>query len=460
MNFSSPNNFKFVKREINTFIKVGNEYKQDKRFIIGCDFGAIIIPHPITDFIDKKYYLKSGSINSEKSAADTLVQFLNYILTAKSEGKQEFINVNGISDLQLYHLEMYLAYCGIKGNQRTTVKRKEYYLIQFFYFIGIEKKKLRITPDLNSEELHTSQYDNWRKRSKTIKANLYYKQPPKNLTSNLIKKKDLVTQKWSSDYERRKYRLQTIREILTLASNNFPDIAFAVSLQIFGGLRSAECMNLSINAIKPQNNSTHGEKGLVIEIRDRQEILFKNDAIISNDQVKKERDQAILLDPIVPYLYKKHLQWLNLKKKEKNLPFSNDFALFLNSKGEPMKTHTYRSRFNNLKKLYLNLLANTEGRYEDFNEFRNTNWSTHICRGAFTNLCLDSGFTSTQTAVMRGDNSPDAMYAYTDILSASRKISQTINFLLTEDLKSELFSSNFDDHKTWKEILAANENIE
>lgn len=461
MRCSSASSFKFVKREIDTAVLVGEKIKHERRYIIGCDYSGIIIPHPITDYIDKMYYLKSGSINSEKSAADTLVQFLNYILLAKNEEQEEFLKVRGISDLQLNHLENFLAYCGDKGNKRGTVKRKEYYLIQFFYFIGIEKKKLNTIPQINLTTLKESHSVNWRRGSKLLKANLYYKQPSKSIFPNQIKKKDLVTQKWNSDNERKKYRLQTIREILTLASNNFPDVAFAVCLQIFGGLRSAECMNLSINAIKPQNNSQYGEKGLVIEIRDRQEILFKKRSLVSNDQVKKERDQAILLDPIVPYLYKKHLEWLVLKKKEsrnniQELP--GDLALFLNGKAEPMKTHTYRSKFNNLKKLYLNLLASTEGRYEDFKEYRNTNWSTHICRGAFTNLCLDTGFTTTQTAVMRGDSSPDAMNAYTDILSASRKITQTINLLLTEDLPGEVNEENFEDQKKWREIMRSNEN--
>src|SRR5690606_11930002 len=135
-----------------------------------------------------------------------------------------------------------------------------------------------------------------------------------------------------------------------------------------------------------------------------------------NDQVKKPRDQAILLDPLVPYLYKKHLNWLKIKQNNiKNSNLQIETALFLNNSGEPMKTHTYRMKFNNLKNMYLGLLKATDGRYEDIKEFRNTKWSTHICRGTFTNLCLDAGFNSTQTAVMRGDSSPEAMHAYTDI---------------------------------------------
>lgn len=461
MEFPFKNNFKFVKREINTGRIINNEYHEEKRYIIGCEIEGIIIPHPITDFIDKKFHLKSGSINSERSAADILVQFLNYVLLQKLDGHPDFCEVKGIRDLELHHLEKFLAYCGEKGNLRQTVKRKEYYLLKFFHFIGIEKKILNIRPAINVNSNQNFKDKNRWNNSTTLNSVLYYKLPSKSTSPLMIKKKDFVTQKWNTKQDRKAIRIQIIREILILASNSFPDIALAVCLQTFGGLRSAECMNLQISSVKPQKNSKYGSRGIVVEIRDRQHNLFDANTSLNNDQVKKERDQAILIDPIVPYIYKKHLDWLLLKKSElKNnkQEIANELALFLNSKGQPMKTHSYRFRFNSLKKLYLNLLANTEGRYEDFKEFRNTSWSTHICRGAFTNLCLDSGFTATQTAVMRGDSSPDAMNAYIDILSASYKISQSFNSLLNEETIEKNFKeNNLEVTKTWKEIREFNE---
>lgn len=431
MNFNDYFKNKFVRREISVLLKDNGKYIPDKRYIIGVVLDDMILPHPITDFIDKKYYLESGSINSEKAAADILVQFLNFIYKQTSNRNTNFVNVRGIKDLKLVHLENYLEHCGEIGNKRDTVLRKEYYLLQFYYFIGIEKKQLKEKPEI---ELTTDQYlysRNRRKRIKSLSANLYYKKPPKeSFDSKNIKKKDLVTQQSTNIKDKRNARLLFIREFLLLATKEVPDIAFAICLQIFGGLRAAECMNLSINAIKPQNNSKYGEKGMVVEIRDRQIDLFNPKQPLNNEQVKKTRDQAILIDPLVPFLFKKHSEWLSIKKKSiKHKDFKNEIALFLNNDGQAMRTHTYRSRFNKLKNVYLGILRNTRGRYQDFQEFRNTNWSTHICRGTFTNLCLDSGFNSTQTAIMRGDNSPDAMIEYTDILTATQKITQAINVI-------------------------------
>jgi len=431
MNFNDYFKNKFVRREISVLLKDNGKYIPDKRYIIGVVLDNMILPHPITDFIDKKYYLESGSINSEKAAADILVQFLNFIYKQTSNKNPNFVNVRGIKDLKLVHLENYLEYCGEIGNKRDTVLRKEYYLLQFYYFIGIEKKQLKEKPEI---ELTTDQYPhsrNRRNRIKSLSANLYYKKPPKeSFDSKNIKKKDLVTQQSTNIKDKRNARLLFIKEFLLLATTEVPDIAFAICLQIFGGLRAAECMNLTINAIKPQNNSKYGEKGMVVEIRDRQVDLFNTDQPLNNEQVKKTRDQAILIDPLVPFLFKKHSEWLSIKKKSiKHKDFKIEIALFLNSDGQAMRTHTYRSRFNKLKNIYLGILRNTRGRYQDFQEFRNTNWSTHICRGTFTNLCLDSGFNSTQTAIMRGDNSPYAMIEYTDILTATQKITQAINMI-------------------------------
>lgn len=392
----------------------------------------------MTEFIEKYYYFASGSINTERAVADTLVHFFNYVLIQVHRKNNDFDKVNGLKDLEFKHLESYLTYCGEINNSRKTVERKEIYLVKFYFFMGYEKKVLNKIPDITFQNIERTE---WKRKKNKLKANLYYKKPDKNgYDRTMIMKKDFLTQQRNDILDKNQARLLFIREFLLLASKEVPDIAFAICLQIYGGLRSAECMNLTIGSLEPQNMSKYGEKGLVVEIRDRQELLFNHDSSTHNDQVKKQRDQAILIDPLVPYLYQKHMKWLNIKKKSlKNRSNINHFALFINSKGEAMRTYTYRERFNKLKYIYLGTLKNTNGRYEDYREFRNSKWSTHICRGVFTNLCLDSGFNATQTSIMRGDSSPEAMHAYSDILTASQKIHQAIEII------SDISVSDFKD---------------
>ncbi|MEC2390016.1 hypothetical protein BK709_01025 [Bacillus thuringiensis serovar shandongiensis] len=457
--FPNEDAIKFVKREVPVYRKKGDEYVSDSRYIIGLLIqGEIVVPHPVTDFLDKKYYNESGSINSEKAVADTLVQFLNYILHQKRNGHSIFKKVRGIADLKLCHMESFLEYCGERGNLRDTVKRKEHYLLHFYYFFGIQKNVLKNKPPINKTHHANSLYDNksYRKNS-TFDVNLYYKKPKQqDYNLEVIKKKDFLTQRWTTPQEKQTIRLKIIREFLLIAKIEFPHIAFAVSLQIFGGLRAAECMNLDINSVLPQNNSQYGEKGLILKIRDRQSNLFPFGSPQSNNQVKRPRDQAVLLDPLVPYLYKKHLDWLKIKKqhsgKNKN-EFKNGLALFINNRGEAMQTHTYRNIFNHLKRFYLGMLKNTNGRYEDFKEFRETRWSTHIGRGAFTNLCLDAGYGAVQTAILRGDKSPQAMLDYTDILTATSGIIHAIDTISPESSYSSYDFEEAELNKTWKDVV-------
>ncbi|WP_219376027.1 hypothetical protein [Bacillus mycoides] len=457
--YSRTEAVKFVKREVQIYRKKGNEYIPDNRYIIGLLIQKdIIVPHPVTDFLDKKYYNESGSINSEKAVADTLVQFLNYVLQQKRSGHSTFKCIKGIADLELHHLERYLEYCGENDNQRDTVKRKERYLLHFYYFFGIQKKILKSTPSINKLN-HSSNFSNNHsyRTACTFDAELYYKKPKQqDYSLEVIKKKDFLTQKWTTPQEKQAIRLKIIREFLLIARIEFPHIAFAISLQIFGGLRAAECMNLDIHSLLPQNNSQYGEKGLILKVRDRQSNLFSLDSPQSNNQVKRPRDQAIILDPLIPYLYKKHLEWLKIKKQhshKKENGLKSNLALFINCQGKAMQTHTYRNHFNNLKRFYLGVLKNTNGRYEDFKEFRDTKWSTHIGRGAFTNLCLDAGYSAVQTSILRGDKSPQAMLDYTDILTATSSIIHAIDTISPESIYSTYDFNESELNQTWKDVV-------
>lgn len=123
--WSKEDTIKFVKREFPIYRKNGNEYISDSRHIIGLLIeDEIVVPPPVTDFFDKNDYNESGSINSQKAVANTLIQFLNYILHQKKRSHSIFKKIRGITDLKLCHMVAFLEYCGEKGNLCDTVKRK------------------------------------------------------------------------------------------------------------------------------------------------------------------------------------------------------------------------------------------------------------------------------------------------------------------------------------------------
>ncbi len=65
------------------------------------------------------------------------------------------------------------------------------------------------------------------------------------------------------------------------------------------------------------------------------------------------------------------------------------------------------------------MLWGTPGRYQDYLDFSQTKWCSHIGRGVFTNMCLDAGFNKKQIAVLRGDRTIQSMESYFDIITAT-----------------------------------------
>jgi hypothetical protein len=428
------------------FKKQGKETIFKKQIIIALFDSQLGIsyPHPITDFLYEVYHKEGGSINTELKAANVIVPFLNFILEGVRLRDEKFAKVQGICDLNIKHANMFLEYCcDVKGNKRKTLEDKEFYITSFYRFLNknnILKQEPRFIKEKKYIEGHSIEI---------TKLDFSYTKPDEKLIREKIKRKDMVPQKHQSDLTRKIIRLNYIREFLLLALEIVPDIAFGIALQFYAGLRLGEVVNLTTGSLKNQNSSKYGESGLIIEIRDRQEILFNCKSPNSDDQVKRERDQSALIDPILCYLYEHHINKVLVNNKKQN----NEYALFLDSNGKPMRAHTFRNRFNKLKSYYLGLLSSTRGRYEDYKDFAFTKWSTHIGRGAFTNFCTDAGFSATQTAILRGDRSIKAMESYLDLISATFNISKAIGLLEPKSFEEISGFIDPNHYKHWKDVV-------
>jgi integrase len=437
-----------VKREVKYQKLLGDSFQNNRRIIIavrnnetGIEYG-----HPITEFIHKNYHAASLSLNNEKGPADTVVQFLNYLfkLTNDNESAYQDLKDEGLLALKNQHVEQYLEYCGEElGNNRATVKRKESYLTHFYNFLWNEGI-LNNNPQIYTAKKMIKRNDNM-VPIESLQSPFVYTKPSQEYL-NFKKRKDFLTQSQELTSDRKLKRLNLSREFIYIAVKMFPDIALAVAFQFYGGLRAGEVMNLTEKACISQGGSKYAESGLIVQIRDRQRMLFPDLKDTSMNQVKNERDQAILIDPILSYTYKIHMKNLErLKKKVSNRP------LFINSRLKPMSSSSYYARFAKLKKFYLGMLVNTEGRYQDFLDFSESNWSTHIGRGTFTNMCIDAGFSPVQTAILRGDKSPDSMFQYTDLVMATYNISQAVGLLSNTTLDYKEKDTEFT--KSWKDVV-------
>jgi integrase len=418
----SAHKIKFVYRNAQYYFRQGNAYIDKDRIIIGLleEDTDIIYPHPITKYIYKKHHRKAGSINTELTAAKAIVPFLNYILEQVRNKNDQFKDVNGLTDLKVEHANCYLEQCvSEKANKIITLESKERYLSCFYRFLfdeGILKRKPKFIKV-------TSYYKNKERTSYALE--FVYTKTDETYLRERVKRKDMVPQQHQSKDERKIIRLNYIREFLLIALAVAPDIAFAVALQYYGGLRAGEVLNLLRSSIVTQDGAEYGQRGMVLLVRDRQKDLYPFKKSRTEEQVKRPRDQSVLIDPILCMLYEHHKEKV-LKQLKK--PTHNG-ALFYDNDGKPMSYSTYYRRFNDLKTFYSGVLLGTPGRYQDYKDFAETKWSTHIGRGAFTNMCLDAGFSARQTAILRGDRSIGSMEAYKDQISATFNITKALGLL-------------------------------
>lgn len=438
-------NYRYVWKAIRYFRKQGGETVNTPSIIIGLENMTTkeVFPHPISHFLYKKYHRNSGSINYELNVAQIIVPFLNFVLDKVNLKLSEYTEIKGLEDLRESHANAFLQYCvDEKSNKNKTLEMKENYLSKFYNYLW-EEKVLKHKPKFKLVSVRKG-----KEVRKVYKIDFTYKKTDETLLRERIKRKDIVPQNHDSNENRTFIRLQYIREILYIAKHETPDIAFGVALQIFGGLRKGELVNLTRTALKPQNGQKYGVEGLVVLVRDRQNDLFNRFVNVSTMQVKSPRDQSCLIDPILNYLYKHHIEMVLKKIKKTKHPN----ALFYDTEGNPMSADTYDKRFLKLKNTYLGMLLGTQGRYQDYLDFSQTKWRSHIGRGVFTNMCLDVGFNEKQTAVLRGDRSTQSMESYFDIITATYNIRKALS-LLSPDQSANVAELNMPtNHRMWKEV--------
>src|SRR5699024_3778821 len=429
----------YVVRETKIELRVGGELKPVRKIIIGYHYPEdnIVYPSPLTDFIHKYYFQYSYSLSNQRQPAITVTQFLNYI----TEMIPESINFHplyyrGEFGLTLEHGTMFLNdLTETKGITQKTFSGKVSHLTAFYDYLNensLLDNKITITKD------------NSKGKNKPILT------PPfKDVQCPLVdnktgkKKKDFIT-------TANKDRVQLVREFIMTAFIVDPGLALGVAFLFFAGLRMGEVVNMQGSSVVPQNGSLYGESGMVLEIRDTQEELFGHLQTSTNIDVKKPRDQVVLMDPLIPWLYKKHLLYLERLSNKRKI---DEKALFVGLKsGKAVDGIGFWRRFNNIKKIYLNSLAETPGRLQDYVDFAETKWSSHIGRGAFTNLVVEAGFTAEQTAVARGDSDLSSALEYTDQMTALHNISAAIDTLSRKDFNGNLIDIP-ELNKTWREVV-------
>ena len=345
------------------------------------------VMHPITDFIFKNY--KNQEYNTMANACHHIVPFLNWVF---------FDSSHKVKDLSELTINMYVDFLNVqidKGNSHATVNRYGKYIYKLYIYLASKQILTNIDPN---------KLINMREDTKTAL--------PHNKKKNADNIHELKT--------------NLIIPFIELAFEKCNCIALGVYYQIFGGLRYNEVISLTKGSIK--NVGSYGEFGQILNL----ETTYLRSNLSGGDgsgEVKKDRKQVVFpYRLLLKKMYKHHISSYN--------SVSEPLALFVDSKGNPMSAATYRYHFNKLKKSFIQQLKDDKDiRLNNYAIYlENSDWSTHIGRGIFSNLMAEYSDSVLEIAVSRGDSSYTSALTYqANTKRMLEKMTNEIDLMYTGD---------------------------
>ncbi|MED4354305.1 hypothetical protein P9265_18595 [Schinkia azotoformans] len=337
------------------------------------------IVHPLTDFIFNKW--KFSSYNTQRKQVLNLSSFLNYLLENKNR-----LKINSIRDLKIVHGEMYLNTLTEKGDKRETVKDKERTLTQFYSYLS--KKVLLPNVDPFVFESYTNT-DGKEILISPFKEVIFPSQAPKDIEHT--------------------FPIEHLPLLFEVACIVAKPIVLGLYLQIFGGIRVGEVVNIKRRSIA---HSINGQS-VVINLK---ENMLRTDLKDTNgsNYVKKNRKQHIfILENWFHQLYNDHLKLYKC--------IDGTDALLVNREGKALSAKSYRQYFDKMKKYFIYCLKNSNNLNDKLlaHHLNMSKWSTHIGRGIFSNMLAEYAKNPYEIAVPRGDSS---------LLSSLRYLKGTTRF--------------------------------
>lgn len=202
--------------------------------------------------------------------------------------------------------------------------------------------------------------------------------------------------------------------LMNLAVRYEPDIAFAMALQAFAGLRPGEAMNVRQES-SPKGPgiklTRRGKKLVRAEIDLTHEYAMRSDAILCGS-IKKERTACVytpFLD-VFERMYALHKEHLARRSYEKEY-----CPMFVNSRGMAMTYDIYYSRFVSLvtDRLRPLLLGHEDPECRIYGQMLCENTiGPHVLRHWFSVQLALRGEDVAQIQFWRGDNSPGSAFHY------------------------------------------------
>lgn len=321
--------------------------------------------HPLSSFILDNW--KHKQFNTQRKHSLNLIKFLNYLLDNRL-----IMIITSLSDLTLQHGTTYLNYLTTQGLKKETVIDSERTLTKFYSWLVKNEYNLKI--DKSQLKLNHTDFTSY--IDSPFKP-IYPNKEPKRIEHNLP--------------------ISYIPLLLEVAINVAPAIAFGIYIQLFGGLRISEVVN-----IKKDQVSRQLKKGnFLLDLKNQN---FRTD-LKEHASVKKPRKQQVLnINGWGNSFYKDHVEIFK----------GNTNALFINRDGKAMSERSYRQYFKKVKYAFIELLEN----YGDIEQkllgknLKYLKWSSHIGRGTFTNLVAEEAHNAYEIAHLRGDSNINSSLTY------------------------------------------------
>lgn len=387
-------NVRFIKEVIERPILSNGEEKIKESVVIllkNLDNNRCVI-HPLTSFL---LQWDNCELNTILKVANEIVPFLNYILIDNCDSYE----LNSLWDITFEHGSDYLNVLG-ETRSRSTVKSTERTLTKFYFFLT--KKKLLKTIVLEDFTFTKKTNGSGHKTesiSSPFEGVIYPDAELKNILHHLPN--------------------ELVLPFLNTALYKVPRIALGVYLQMFGGLRIGEVVNISKGNITLKG--PYGQNGMVVRVQKQplRPDLKNNDG---KGGVKTPRYQTIFsCFGLLSKLYKYHLDRFDV---------DGEVALFVNSDGNALTERSYRGDFEKLKEEFISTLEKSDDlKLRGYGiSLRQKKWSTHIGRGVFSNLVSDVADTAVEIALARGDKSLDSALSYTsDAEKLAKKVESNLN---------------------------------
>lgn len=226
--------------------------------------------------------------------------------------------------------------------------------------------------------------------------------------------------------------------LINLAFKYAPDIAFAMCIQAFAGLRAGEVLN-----VRQEENPLGGGiaftyvNGKVVkaEIDITKELPMRSDGVICGS-IKKERRQSVYLPFLDAFMvaYERHKRYLSGREYEKKYS-----PMFVDKRGLAMTYDVYYKRFSELVEKHFRptLLSSEDPICNVYGQLLYENRiGLHVLRHWFSVQLVLYGEDIAQIQYWRGDKNPESAFVYLqnkgDLLQELEKANNSLAEILIE----------------------------